>query len=122
MGEEARSPLTNGMLTWTALLAFTILLAAYIARGVKRRSLGPPPPGPKGWPFVGNISDIPHKNSWLTYMEWRKIYGDIIYVELFGSPTVILNDLEDIHELLDKRSANTADRPRLVRRHSSSLC
>ncbi|KAF9455133.1 hypothetical protein P691DRAFT_780441 [Macrolepiota fuliginosa MF-IS2] len=31
-----------------------------------------------------------------------------------SSPTVILNSLEDAHELLGKRSANTADRPRMV--------
>ncbi|KAF9449497.1 cytochrome P450 [Macrolepiota fuliginosa MF-IS2] len=103
------------MVSWNApLLASAILLAVYVARRARRRSLGRLPPGPKGWPLIGNISDIPHEYSWLTYMEWAKIYGDIIYLEPLGSPTVILNNLEDAHELLDNRSAITADRPRMV--------
>ncbi|KAF5355923.1 hypothetical protein D9756_004149 [Leucocoprinus leucothites] len=104
------------MPSWSTLpLTTAVLLFAYcVSRELKRRTLGRTPPGPKGWPIVGNISDIPHSKSWLTYVEWRKIYGDIVYVEPFGSPTVILNNLEDIRELLDKRSAITASRPRMV--------
>lgn len=103
------------MLTWNVpLVTATALIVTYVVRKIRRRSLGPLPPGPKGWPIIGNISDIPHKNSWVTYVEWKKKYGDIVYVEPFGSPTVILNNLDDIHELLDRRSAITADRPRMV--------
>lgn len=103
------------MLMWNVpLVTATVLFASYVVRKIQRRSLGPLPPGPKGWPIIGNILDIPQKNSWLTYSEWRRKYGDIIYVEPLGSPTVILNNLDDIHELLDKRSAITADRPRMV--------
>jgi hypothetical protein len=105
------------MLSWsTSLLALPALLFAYSeARRIHRRFLGRTPPGPKGWPIVGNAYDIPHDKAWLTYTEWGKLYGDIIYIENFGSPTVILNDLEDVRELLDRRSAITASRPRMVR-------
>lgn len=103
------------MLSWYILLlscsALPLLLVIF---KVKKRSYSHKPPGPRGWPLLGNISDIPKKSPWLTYTEWGKIYGDIIYLESFGTPTVILNNLEDIHELLDKRSAITASRPRMV--------
>ncbi|KAJ3574087.1 hypothetical protein NP233_g2006 [Leucocoprinus birnbaumii] len=104
------------MLPWSSpsLTVVAFLLTYYVSRRFKKRLLGRTPPGPKGWPIIGNVSDIPHSKSWLTYMDWRKIYGDIVYVEPFGNPTVILNNLEDIRELLDKRSAITASRPRMV--------
>jgi hypothetical protein len=101
------------MLIWNLALFSFLLFFVFLLRA-RKRSLGRRPPGPKGWPILGNISDIPKKNPWLTYMEWQKIYGDIVYIEPFGTPTVILNNLEDIHELLDKRSAITSSRPRMV--------
>ena len=37
---------------------------------------GPPlPPGPKGYPLIGNLFDIPRDKPWLVYDEWRKTYG-----------------------------------------------
>jgi hypothetical protein len=33
------------------------------------------PPGPRGWPLVGNIQDIPQTKPWLTFAEWGKKYG-----------------------------------------------
>ncbi|KAJ3574074.1 hypothetical protein NP233_g2002 [Leucocoprinus birnbaumii] len=98
-------------ITFLACLILPSLLVGFIS---KKRTYGRKPPGPRGWPLIGNISDIPKKNPWYTYTNWRKTYGDIVYLELFGKPTVILNNLEDIHVLLDKRSAITASRPRMV--------
>lgn len=104
------------MISWNipSLTLAVLVLGYYVSRKIGMRVLGRTPPGPRGWPIVGNISDIPHEKSWFTYMKWSKLYGDIVYVEPFGSPTVILNNLEDIRELLDKRSAITASRPRMV--------
>ena len=35
----------------------------------------PLPPGPKGYPILGNLFDIPIDKTWLIYNEWRKTYG-----------------------------------------------
>ena len=35
----------------------------------------PLPPGPKGYPLVGNIFDMPVDKPWVVYDEWRKTYG-----------------------------------------------
>jgi hypothetical protein len=33
------------------------------------------PPGPKGWPLIGNLLDIPQSNFVKTYAEWARKYG-----------------------------------------------
>ena len=35
----------------------------------------PLPPGPKGYPLIGNLFDIPVDKPWVVYDEWRKTYG-----------------------------------------------
>lgn len=72
------------------------------------------PPGPKGLPVVGNLFDIPRERSWLTYTDWARTLGDVVYMEVFGRPIIILNSAKATTELFEKRSANYADRPRLV--------
>ncbi|KXN83648.1 O-methylsterigmatocystin oxidoreductase [Leucoagaricus sp. SymC.cos] len=102
------------MQSWTTVfISCSVLVPILVLLKARKSTFGGKPPGPKGWLILGNISDIPKKNPWLTYTEWGKIYGDIVYLEPLGTPTVILNNLEDIHELLDKRSAITASRPRM---------
>ena len=40
--------------------------------------------------------------------------GDMIYLELFRRPALVLNSLTAARDLLDKRSAKYSDRPRMV--------
>ena len=40
----------------------------------RRRGL-PYPPGPSGWPIIGNLLNLPSKSTWLTYTEFSKKYG-----------------------------------------------
>ena len=35
----------------------------------------PLPPGPKGYPLIGSLFDMPLVKPWLVYDEWRKTYG-----------------------------------------------
>jgi hypothetical protein len=87
----------------------------------KRRAL-PLPPGPTGYPIIGNVYDIPHHYAWLTYADWAKKYGDVVSYSVFGRVTVVLNSLEATTELLEKRSSNYSDRPRMVREFSIWRC
>jgi hypothetical protein len=40
----------------------------------------PLPPGPKGYPLIGNIFDIPVEKPWLVYKDWCKIYGEFLMI------------------------------------------
>ncbi|ETW75666.1 cytochrome P450 monooxygenase 45 [Heterobasidion irregulare TC 32-1] len=74
----------------------------------------PVPPGPKPWPFVGNITDLRPLELWVAAREWSQQYGEIVYTHLFGKGIIFLNNLDVVNDLLDKRAAIYSDKPRLV--------
>ncbi|KAE9400841.1 cytochrome P450 [Gymnopus androsaceus JB14] len=44
------------------------------------------PPGPKGWPIIGNIFDIPKEKAHIAYMEMGRKYGsDFLYLNMAGT-------------------------------------
>ena len=53
-------------------LCIVLVFAAGAFLRQKRRSL---PPGPRGYPLIGNLFDLPREKEWLTYAEWGKKYG-----------------------------------------------
>lgn len=59
----------------TSLLALAV--AGYLAwtLGTKSRSRLPLPPGPKPFPIIGNMLDIPQKKEKETYDQWYHKYG-----------------------------------------------
>ncbi|PPQ75950.1 hypothetical protein CVT26_005853 [Gymnopilus dilepis] len=94
-------------------LAITLVLGVLL-KGSARHGKGLPlPPGPKGWPIIGNYFDIPHEKPWIAYHEWTKIYGDLIYFEVLGRPFLILGSVKRTSEIFDKRSSNYSDRMRM---------
>lgn len=34
------------------------------------------PPGPRKWPLLGNIFDMPSEKEWLKFAEWGRVYGE----------------------------------------------
>ncbi|GLB42628.1 putative cytochrome p450 [Lyophyllum shimeji] len=68
-------------------------------------------PGPPGLPIVGNAFQIPKDKQWLVWDGWKDLYGDIIYVKIFGSPAIILSSYKAATELLDGRGLVYSGRP-----------
>ncbi|ESK93754.1 cytochrome p450 [Moniliophthora roreri MCA 2997] len=69
------------------------------------------PPGPPGYPIIGNVLDMPSEKEWLTFAQWGDTYGDICSVTVFGQTLVILNSSKAASDMLDKKSSIYSDRP-----------
>ncbi|KAI0302455.1 cytochrome P450 [Multifurca ochricompacta] len=92
-----------------ALLSFFVILRAI--RDHRRRRGLPHPPGPRPWPLIGNLFDIPKESPWLTYAQLSKKYGDVISFNVFGQTIVILGSIKVTKDLFEKRGDTYSDRP-----------
>jgi hypothetical protein len=113
----------------------TVVLAI-IAIGLFRWQLSrtrvPLPPGPKGYPIIGNIFDVPKEKPQKSFAKMAKAslqvhisidlteyfdsqkFGDITYLNILGTNMLILNTQEAAVALLDKKGANYQNRPRII--------
>ena len=59
-----------------AAIFFSVMLFRQLKKSMDGNPNGLPlPPGPKGYPIIGNLFDMPVYKPWLVYDEWRKTYG-----------------------------------------------
>ncbi|KAI0357169.1 cytochrome P450 [Trametes cingulata] len=94
------------------LLAALCLVSSLLWRS--RRIDRTLPPGPRPLPLVGNLFDITVKEFWLRVSSWADIYGDVVYLRIFGQGLLFLNSFETARRLLEERSVKYADRPHTV--------
>ncbi|EJF57201.1 cytochrome P450 [Dichomitus squalens LYAD-421 SS1] len=80
-----------------------------------------PPPGPRPFPIIGNLLDWPKANQWATFRDLGIKYGDVLYLKLLNQDTVVLGSPKAITEFLNKKSANTSDRPSSAVSHLTGL-
>ncbi|KAF9237851.1 cytochrome P450 [Melanogaster broomeanus] len=74
----------------------------------------PLPPGPPPLPIVGNVRGINVDAPWLTYSEWSKVYGDLVYSRFLDQAIIIVNSEKIARDLFERRSSNYSDRPILA--------
>ena len=61
-----------------AVLFFGCILFRQWRKGKTSNPKGLPlPPGPKGFPLIGNMFDMPVNKPWLVYEDWCKTYGKL---------------------------------------------
>ncbi|KIJ42237.1 hypothetical protein M422DRAFT_171280 [Sphaerobolus stellatus SS14] len=94
----------------SAICIFFIFLYS-LRKWIRKQYL---PPGPKGWPIIGNVLDLPKEKEWLKFTQWKETYGDIVYLSIMGSSVIILNSAEIAHEILFKKSNIYSERPHLT--------
>ncbi|KAJ8699036.1 hypothetical protein PTI98_002193 [Pleurotus ostreatus] len=114
----------------TLLVTLALLLSLTGFCRWRRKARLPLPPGPKGYPIVGNLFDKPTEYHWVKYLEWSKQYGassilyspflvdwsdteldsDVVSFHVFGQPTIILNSRKAVNDLLSVRSSLYSDR------------
>jgi hypothetical protein len=60
--------------------ALSVILIIGTFKVLLRRRKGILPPGPRAWPIVGNLSQLPNSKVWETYEKWAKEYGKEFYL------------------------------------------
>ncbi|KAH9179333.1 cytochrome P450 [Lactarius sanguifluus] len=103
LGQSAKE---NKILSLGLLLGPAVLYLAHYVTSPYRKL----PPGPRGYPIIGNILEL-RSQQWLKFTEWRKQYGDVIYLNAAGQPVVVLNSQKAAADLLDRRAGIYSDRP-----------
>ncbi|KAH6919266.1 cytochrome P450 [Coprinopsis sp. MPI-PUGE-AT-0042] len=102
--------LSERLTRWPVLTGIGIALTgaslSYYARRWRKRL----PPGPTGYPLVGNALQMPTEEPWRVYNQWAEKYGDIIYLEALGQPIIVFNSMKTAQDLLVKRAATYSDR------------
>ncbi|KAF7292754.1 O-methylsterigmatocystin oxidoreductase [Mycena indigotica] len=94
----------------TTATALAIPVAAYIVvRFFRPRP--PLPPGPRGWPVIGNLLDMPKEDAWVHWISHKETYGPISSLTVLGSTIIIISDMQTTFDLLDKRSNIYSGRP-----------
>ena len=122
--------------TYSYQILAALFFGCILFRQLKKSRSGNPkglplPPGPKGYPLIGSLFDMPLDKPWLVYDEWFKAYGksmiidwfcrkdlaffigDMIYFNVLGHHFLILGSFKRTTDLLEKRSSNYSDRMRL---------
>lgn len=116
-------------LTSIALLLAGASALLIIWRHWKERSSGVRSlPGPPGRFLVGNLFDVPPKDSHLKYTDWSKLYGTlprpfspsgsglpgpIFEINVFNRTVVVISAHSVAMDLLEKRGSIYSDRPAL---------
>lgn len=99
-----RLVLTMALFLYAALL---VLLGVWMF--LRSRSKGKLPPGPKGFPLLGNAHQLgsnPHRQL----QRWAAQYGDFFTVRLGWENWVFVNNPSSVREIFDKQSAVTSGR------------
>ncbi len=96
------------------LLAFVLAAGYYLY--AKRHSARSKhyPPGPAPLPLLGNIFDLTTHELWVRITNWSRLYGDIMYIHVFGQGLVFCNTAQVATDLLDKKGSIYSDKPHLI--------
>ncbi|KAI0085085.1 cytochrome P450 [Irpex rosettiformis] len=101
------------MSSTVSLIVLTV--SSIVVLALKRANrLRPLPPGPPGWPIIGNLFDLQQELPWITYSNWSKTYGSIMFLRALTTPIVIVSSADIAFDLMDKRSAIYSSKPASV--------
>lgn len=81
----------------------------------RKRKGSPEPkfPGPKQYPIVGRIHDLPRFSLWLKFKEWADEHGPIYQTRAVDQTFIVISDEKVAEELLVKRGHIYSGRPQI---------
>ncbi|KAK0709948.1 cytochrome P450 [Lasiosphaeria miniovina] len=96
-----------GQLSLAAVVAAATYYVVHLGLGYRRMKGAKPPPGPKGWPFIGNALELATSNGNLIpiFNKWAKQYGPIVQFGLPGETHAVLSDDRIANKLFVKRGS-----------------
>ena len=62
------------VITFLLIIDVSLAVCALIVLNYVKR-MPPLPPGPKRYPLVGNVLDMPTEREWLTFAKWGDTWG-----------------------------------------------
>jgi hypothetical protein len=83
--------------TVSAILASLLWLLVSKSRSYQSAGL---PPGPKPSWIVGNRNQVPKEKPWLWFLQLNQLYGDVVFLRMGRTPTVILGSAQAAWDLL----------------------
>lgn len=76
------------------------------------------PPGPKPYPIIGNLACLDgYEVPYQAFDDLAEKYGSIISLRLGSVPTVVVNGIDNIKEVLIAKSSHFDSRPNFRRYH-----
>ncbi|KAI0276739.1 cytochrome P450 [Russula aff. rugulosa BPL654] len=99
----------TGTLTAGIVLGLLIILVVRYIRSPWRKL----PPSPRRLPILGHVLHI-RDRSWLQSKDCKERFGEVMYLDGAGQPIIVCNSLKSAFQLLERRSGNYSDRPRLI--------
>ena len=96
---------TFNVATALILVGICAIYLLFVRRGKRL------PPGPPGYPLIGNILDLDPRNMISQYQRLREEYGDVFCLKLFHRLSILVNGREAITELFVKHADAMSDRP-----------
>lgn len=70
-------------------------------------------PGPKQFPLVGRVHDLPRFSMWLKFKEWADAYGPIYETSMMGLRFIVVTDEGMAQELLIKKGNSFSGRTQI---------
>jgi hypothetical protein len=61
-------------------IALAVLALWLLKKVTEKKPLGRPIPGPKGWPIIGNLLDVPTEVEYKVFSQWKQKYGQSIRI------------------------------------------